>query len=74
MQKTERTETINVMNEAGEHKLIEVFTTFTLHRTLNGKERWFAGAITHELNGEHCNPTKDGAFVVFSTDEVLRRV
>jgi hypothetical protein len=54
---------------------VDVWTTFTEYKPVNGFAQWVPGAKTHKMqNGNHVNVNNDGSLVDVHTGLVMRRV
>ena len=74
MKSIEHTGQIEVVDEQGRRHFLDEYTTFTTFRSTDGPADQIPGARSYELNGEHCNPDGEDAFITLNTEQRLVRV
>lgn len=73
--KVEKTETYVAVDESGNAYNIDIWTTLTEFKPVNGSAQWTSGAKSHQLkNGNHVNVNNDGTLVDVQTGLVMRRI
>jgi hypothetical protein len=73
--KVGKTESYVAVDESGSTYDIDIWTTFTEYKPVNGSAQWVPGAKAHKLqNGNHVNVNNDCTLVDVLTGLVMRRV
>ena len=73
--KVERTGSFLAVDDDGNRRTVNIYTTFTEHRPLSGRATWAAGSVSYELdNGNHVNVFSDGTLEDFVTGQKLHKV